>query len=626
MMEQVCSACFVRLPFECFGRCGPKQILANQMMAPLTTTFVSLTHGISRVVPLRASCFRRTTTPVVQNARSELCQHEADMCCRLCVVDHTARIAIVQAPPQTRRCWICSAGANGIRGSVVSPQQRGKNGLYHCVRCRHFLEGLVWWYASAHGRLAKDNKDHFISQVLTKIDACSHSEFSQDRDMICPRLTHTVSHCLPDGDGVGSECPREHHLLRGGNQCQFHRFFRSLQYFDLSCINQRTYNKSTPSDRKTRRMKFTQNGKWPSDESDDESPSKGTDRDRPREDSSAPYAAPRLIPRQDSVPRIMPKVTDSAAGTSATLAALCSAASDAAQPSATSTLRYPPLAQSAQLTFSAQSMSSPKLESPKIDLQEVLARLQRIQEKLGPEPSPAAQEKPVPKMDARSSERRPTESVAPTPNSASAARIGGSASYSTSNKPFQQSSSAQPAPSTPLSQSTTSVAPGKPSTIATATTPSTTASLPSTSSPTLPALLASTIAAQPTLSSFTNQPNGTPSLPMMMPHPLMNPLPAMIMQQSTPLLLQQSTPLMQPMLNNNQLPAMLPPAMMAPGPWRMPFPGSMPVFGSPFAPFAPSMLLPSLQPFAGNAMSLDFAIPNFAPAQNAVFPGFGASL
>lgn len=62
-----------------------------------------------------------------------------------------------------RRCWICGAGMNGTRGSTVSPQLRGQSGKFHCVRCRHFVEGLVWWYVSTYGRAAKDFPEDFES-------------------------------------------------------------------------------------------------------------------------------------------------------------------------------------------------------------------------------------------------------------------------------------------------------------------------------------------------------------------------------------------------------------------------------------------------------------------------------
>jgi hypothetical protein len=66
-----------------------------------------------------------------------------------------------------RRCWICGAGANGVKGSVVSPQIRGvQGGKNHCVRCRHFLEGLVWWFMSLEGRHARDHLAEFRSGSL----------------------------------------------------------------------------------------------------------------------------------------------------------------------------------------------------------------------------------------------------------------------------------------------------------------------------------------------------------------------------------------------------------------------------------------------------------------------------
>jgi hypothetical protein len=121
------------------------------------------------------------------------CKHSDDLCCRLCysqrglvlVEDETTKSGM--RPTQlslrainthileitivlfffshivaVRRCWICGAGANGVKGSVVSPQVRGIHGdLYHCVRCRHFLEGLVWWYMSVEGCHASESPTEF---------------------------------------------------------------------------------------------------------------------------------------------------------------------------------------------------------------------------------------------------------------------------------------------------------------------------------------------------------------------------------------------------------------------------------------------------------------------------------
>eukprot|EP00042_Codosiga_hollandica_P052282 m.661108 g.661108 ORF g.661108 m.661108 type:complete len:161 (-) comp58461_c2_seq4:123-605(-) len=136
---------------------------------------------------------------------------------------------------------------NGVRGSVVSPQHRGRVDKFHCVRCRHFLEGLVWWFVSLNGKQARDNVDEFILSVRTKIGPCVLSMSFENPDGGCGRLTHTVPHCLPDSSGLSTECSHSFHLLRNSSLCQYHRFHRCLQYFDLADINSRSYSKMMPS-------------------------------------------------------------------------------------------------------------------------------------------------------------------------------------------------------------------------------------------------------------------------------------------------------------------------------------------------------------------------------------------
>eukprot|EP00042_Codosiga_hollandica_P037534 m.296369 g.296369 ORF g.296369 m.296369 type:complete len:512 (+) comp55161_c0_seq1:179-1714(+) len=207
-------------------------------------------------------------------SRLTSCHHDHDMCCRVCLETGTwpeLEIPKLLPPPPTevRRCWVCGAGANGVRGSVVSPQARGKIGKYHCVRCRHFLEGLVWWYMShCGGKHPKDTREDFIAAVQRKVGVCVQLGSREAFGNKCPRLTHTVAHCLPDGDGISSTCDKEFHLLRNSSLCQLHRFRRCMEYFELANINQRSYHKNDPSDRKARRNRvlLRSASKQPSDD------------------------------------------------------------------------------------------------------------------------------------------------------------------------------------------------------------------------------------------------------------------------------------------------------------------------------------------------------------------------